>query len=138
MVMLLHDRFESSTMRAHRKRLATLLLSRGELKQADDQVLIFFETIGLLVHKRVLYSDMVWNEFCWEVVRYWEALTTPVNQISRLREAAKDKTLYCEFEEMNERLLRIDCKRRGVGLDVARPNRTEINEFLNDEGKLDV
>ena len=94
-VMILHDRFESSPMKAYRKRLASALSSNEEIQQRDDQILVFFETLGLLTHQKILNNEMVWNEFSWEVVRYYLALEVHINSY---REKSHDPTLYSEFE----------------------------------------
>ena len=135
-VMRLHDRFESSIMRNHRIQLSTVLSSGETINQRDDQILVFFETLGLLTHQGILNVDMIWNEFCWETVRYYAALTRPTNRIAQLREDSHDKTLYSEFEWLNKRLLEIDCKKRGVGQEVVLPNQLEIKSFLEDECNL--
>jgi len=92
-VMILHDRFESSVMRSYRKQLASAIISKSPIEQKDDHVLVFFETLGMLTHQRILSEDMVWNEFSWEVVRYYAAMR---DQIIRLRNASHDRTLYSE------------------------------------------
>src|SRR5207253_6067453 len=73
-VMILHDRFESSVMRSYRKQLASAIVNGRPIDQKDDHVLVFFETLGMLTHQRILSEEMVWNEFSWEVVRYYAAV----------------------------------------------------------------
>jgi 3-deoxy-D-arabino-heptulosonate 7-phosphate (DAHP) synthase class II len=103
------------------------------IDQRDDEVLVFLETLGLLTRQRILNEDMVWSEFCWEVVRYYAALTRDRNQITHLREASHDKTLYAEFEWLSNRLLELDCLQREVSREVVIPNQAEISNFLDDE-----
>jgi len=123
-------------MKSQRKQLASTLAIRTPLNQDDDHILVFFETIGLLTHQHVLSEDMVWNEFCWEVVRYYVALTKPQNHIAVLREASHDKTLYCEFEWLFNRLIAMDCRRRAAGREVVTPNEEEVKAFLAGEAAL--
>jgi len=132
-VMILHDRFESSPMKAYRKRLASTLLRNEDLQQRDDQILVFFETLGLLTHQKILNNEMVWNEFSWEVVRYYMALEEHINSY---REKSHDPTLYSEFEWLFNCLVYLVCKKRGVGPIVVRPNQAEIQEFIKDESEL--
>jgi hypothetical protein len=136
MVMMLHDRFESTVMKSQRKQLATAIAARKQVEQKDDEILVFFETIGLLTHQHVLSEDMVWNEFIWEIVRYYSALTKPYDNIANLREASHDKTLYSEFEWLFNRLIDLDCKKRGVGKEVAIPNAEELKTFVTEETSL--
>jgi len=136
MVLALRDRFDSTEMQRQRKRLSELLLSGNQITHRDDAVLVLFDTVGLLVRRRILDLEMVWYEFCWDVVRYWGAFHHPVNQIRALREAAKDETLYQELEWLALRLLRLDARRRGLSQDVAKANAAEVQEFLNDEKSL--
>lgn len=135
-VVILHDRFGSRIMQTCRKELSEFLLKKGDLQQKNDDVLVFFETMGLLTRKGVLDKEMVWSEFCWEVVRYYLALTEPKNQIKRLRDEAKDYTLYGDFEWLYNELLKIDCKYRKMKPEVARPNPSEVQGFLQDESTL--
>jgi len=120
-------------MRNQRKQLCLTLKMGKWIDQRDDEVLVFLETLGLLTRQRILNEDMVWSEFCWEVVRYYAALTRDRNQITHLREASHDKTLYAEFEWLSNRLLELDCLQREVSREVVIPNQAEISNFLDDE-----
>ncbi len=87
----------------------------------------------MLTRQRILSEEMVWNEFSWEVVRYYAAVR---DEIVRLRKASHDRTLYSEFEWLYECLIDIDCKKRRVGSEVASPNDTEVTEFIKEESEL--
>ena len=135
-VIILHDRFESKILQNCRKKLSQLLLRKGDLQQEDDDVLVFFETMGLLTRKGILEKEMVWNEFCWEIVRYYLALTEPKNQIATLRANASDHTLYENFEWLYKELLEIDAKRRKVTPEIAKARPKDVQEFLIGESTL--
>lgn len=132
-VMILHDRFESSPMKAYRKRLASALASKSTIEQRDDQISVFFETLGLLTHQKILNKEMVWNEFSWEVVRYYLALK---EHIMSWRDKEHDPTLYSEFEWLFNCLIYLDCKKRGISREAAKPSDRDVQEFINDESKL--
>ena len=90
-----------------------------------------------MTRRGVIDIDMAWNQFCWEVVRYYVALTSwREDCIGAFRSQAKDCTLYTDFEWLHRQFIKIDCKHRNVTPDVAVPNRGEIEEFLHDERSL--
>lgn len=138
MVLALRERYELPEMQRQRKRLSGILLIGNPVTHRDDGVLVIFDTVGLLTRRRILELEMVWYEFCWDIVRYWTALRAPVDQIKTLREANKDETLYEELEWLADKLLGYDANRRGISQNSAQPSVAEIQEFLNDERSLEV
>ena len=136
-LMVLRDRYNSSQMRSNRKALATRLSQHEGADPYQDELLVFFDTMGFNVRKKTLDQDTAWNEFAWEVVRYWAVLVAS-GEIERLRDQAHDGTLYGEFEGLYERLVDLECKRREVNVDVVTPNQEEIETFLQYERSLVV
>jgi hypothetical protein len=132
-IITYHDRFESSIMKDKRKILAEILITKKDIVQED--ILIFFETMGCLTRRKVLTNDMVWNEFSWVVIRYYIALTkfTGIDYIDKLRKDNKDITLYSDFEWLYNCLIKLDMKKRKVGQEIVIPNNIEIEKFLKEE-----
>lgn len=140
-LMKLHERFES--MAEQRRDFSRILLKKYDsgvrmlIKLSNDDVIVFFETMGLLTHKKTLDKNMVWNEFCWEIVRYYGALTYPENQIERLRKETNDSTLYDNFIWLNSEMLKIDSRRRKKTIREVTPNEEDVDQFLKEESTLE-
>lgn len=135
-ILTFHDRFESRYFITKRKNLAGKILNKDT--EISDEILVFMETLGCLTRRRVLTKEMVWNEFSWEVIRYYYALTklNDINYINKLRDKCKDTTLYCDFEWLCKKLLKIDKKKRKSSIDTIIPNIAELKEFIEDEKNL--
>ena len=136
--MQFHNRFESRHFINRRQKLTQKILDKE--KEILDEILVFFETLGCLTKHRVLTKEMVWNDFAWEIVRYYQALRrfNGIDYIDWFRKTNKDKTLYSEFEWLYEEIIKFDRKRRDVGLEFVVPNEQEIQKFLEKETKIKI
>jgi [ribosomal protein S18]-alanine N-acetyltransferase len=118
-------------MQQDRSRLALALLSRAQYDRVEahaDQVLGFFEDLGLLLRRGIASKHFVWAMNCYYILRYWQALQ---GYIEWVRAARGDSTYYAEFEFLYGRMCAYELKvtkKRSVTW-----TRTEIREFLIDE-----
>jgi hypothetical protein len=135
-IITFHDRFESAHFKKKRRDLANKINNKEN--NISEDILVFFETVGCLTRRRVLTKEMIWNEFSWEIIRYYKALTNynGINYIGKLRENSKDITLYSEFEWLYKTLIEIDVKKRKVEIGIVIPNEQEVSFFLNEEESL--
>ena len=136
MVMSLHDRFQSERMVGHRRRLSTFLLASDNDAEPPPEVLMFLETIGLLVHEGVIELRMVWNEFCWEIVRYYKAVRHPADRLAAMRSRHHDSTIFSELEWLYTRMIELDARHRTIITRDAEPGLDDIRNFLKDEAQL--
>lgn len=70
-------------------------------KTAGDQwktVANFFEELGLLVKKNVIDSDVIWEEYSFEIEHYWPILQPKINSLRR--DQGLDDTYFDSFEEL--------------------------------------
>ncbi len=137
LVRQLHDRFfDEPRMRECRRRTSQLLRDGKRIEWKDDDLLVFFESMGLYTVSGLLDSRMVWSEFCWEVVRYHRALE---GEMRRLRKEVNDSTLYADFDKLDTMVLEIDARERKLPKPQdARPGENEIKRFLAEESGLEV
>jgi hypothetical protein len=136
-LMSLRNQYDSADMRIDRKKTAGILAINGNLPERDDSVLVFFETIGMLAKARVLDKELVWNEFSWEIIRWYSVLAQGKEDfIKKFRENSKDSTLYEGFEWVYEMMLKMDAKRRKMDKAVVVLNEGERVKFLTDEQSL--
>ena len=144
-----HDRYEFKDFKDKRKVLADIIIKKNDLGKED--VLILFETMGYLTQHKVLIEEMVWNEFSWDVIRYYNALRNynGTDYIDKLRKVNNDITLYSNFEWLYNSMIKIDIKKRKaestkkrkaesirkrkVELNIVIPNQNDLNNFLNKE-----
>jgi hypothetical protein len=150
-MLISHYQHYEFDLRPHCQRFSGLLLvayqarSLGELppqflqhlSRAALPVLGFFEAIGLLTHEKVLDAEMVWGKFGWEVVRYYMAVTEPINHLEEIRRLYRYHPIYEEFEWLYRKMLKLDAQRRKCSLAVARPSESEVLDFLRQETTID-
>ncbi len=72
LLLKMDDRFNSPLLTNYRKHAAESLLA-GKPTDAVDEVLDFFETIGLLVRKGAIEKEMTWSTFFYWILRYEHA-----------------------------------------------------------------
>jgi hypothetical protein len=136
LAMKLSERFNSTEMRKYRKELATMLSNNAlpkEPNESSQQVLEFFDSVGLLVQKRVLDKVVAWNEFGFVVLRYHGALA---DRLVWVRERFKDETIHSEFDNLFDKLLEIERKKRSKPREQARPTKSDVEAFIKQEEAL--
>jgi hypothetical protein len=133
-VMELAEKWESSNMIAHRKKLAGALLQTGVPGQLEYAVLDFFEHIGMNARKHLLEADMVWNSLSVPIMAYYQALRYPQDIFERWRK--DDPLALVEFEWLYGMLLGIECTKRAVPPEQCYPTPPRVREFLESERDL--
>ena len=137
MVLDLVGSFDSEDMRKQRSRFAKRLLddSSGLEIQKDMPVLQFFEEVAYMTKRKVLDDGMVWNSFSWIFLRYYHAVTHPIDLIAKARRDSHSITLYQEIQWLQVRLIAIECKEEGAEK-LTSPSDDEVAQFLKDEANL--
>jgi len=81
------------------RRLAARKILNNEVSNYEDvyQLLDFFILIGILIKKKALSLDLIYNLFEYWIVRYWY-VTKP--KIEELRRVHHDKDLCMTFEKL--------------------------------------
>jgi hypothetical protein len=107
-ILTLRERFASSSMRAHRKRLSTRLLHKEHEDITNVEVANFFELVGALTHRKVLEEELVWEAFGTWIENYYWALRHPVDLIDRARKSLSDPLVFHEFQWIHDRMQQMD------------------------------
>ena len=130
----LEARFEKESMLQKRKKASNSLLSKKNLGAREnlgvlDDVLNFFELIGLLLGKGALDQEMVTSEFSFYAYCYWEASHEYIKQIR-----SRDPNYWIHYEELIKAMNKIndDIYKKPLYL----PTKADVKEFLLAESKL--
>ncbi len=130
LLLSLDDRFNSEGMRNVRRMAAQEIIGKKPAENVDE-VLDFFEMVGLLVHKGALDVWIVWHEFSPWIRRYFYALKDYLDKWRK-----DDPTVYSDFVTLHEELTRIEMKETGCSRQDDIPSKGALDEFLKDELNL--
>lgn len=122
-LLKMNDKFHSEIMVNYRKIAAQALMDKSEIYVGIDTVLDFFEGIGFLLRKGAINKEMVYNEFSYWSVYYWEACKEYIEETWRLDRSywPNYKYLVKEMSKMNE------------FFGSPHPTEKEIKQFLLNE-----
>jgi len=129
------NEFESNRMREIRKKAAEEL-SEGKNEGYIDDVLGFFEMVGLLTRRKAIREEFVWHEFYDWIKGYYILCKDHIES-----DREDDRTLWEDFIWLQERLDKVEIKRRRKHRKSCYEedlcmNADELNEFL--EGELNL
>lgn len=132
-LLKLWERFSSLEMRKSRRKLAEVLINNPndyvKIDELADDILRFFECLGLMVRKKTIPEDLAWQMNCYYVLRYWDVLS---KYITWVRKKYNDLTYYSEVEHLHRKMLRLE--ERIVGKKITlQPS--ELQGFLEDEAR---
>ena len=130
LLLKLEDRFDEPALKEARSS-AAIALQAGHQTDDLEIVLDFFETLGLLIRKKTIDEELVWNSFSYWVMRY-ATLAKP--QIERRRKDESDKTYYQEFDYLVERINYFEVKKRHL-VATATITDNQIASFLSEESR---
>ena len=122
----LNDMFSTEGMRKTRRKAAKGI-RQGRNADVDD-VLDFFEVVGLLVRRRAIADLFVWHSFFYWTHRYY--LLTK-EYVASVRE--KDPTTWSDFVWLHQRLENVEKRRRKCSDEHVVVDKTELDEFLKEE-----
>lgn len=128
------DRFDSEPMVQARSSLAGLLLRRAPHEEMQEDVMNFFETLGMLLRRRYLDSEMAWADFSFYALRWWSACKDYVRE-ERTRKG-NDATLFEDFQYLVDALYVIEQAKLHKSRADLEPSADSINEFLREEAAL--
>jgi hypothetical protein len=104
------------------------LLEVDHLNKAGEDVLNFFELMGLLVRAATIDERLVQELFAFRLVRYWE-LCKPA--VERAREEDRSPDLWVNFEDLANRMIAL-AKEDG-GLEAEGFTKTQLRRFVEEE-----
>jgi len=135
-LLRLGDQFNSASFVSKRRALAKLLASQERLspldqeerKRLSDEILDFFEMVGLFLKKKILDPELVHAEFFYWLYHYY-ALTK--DHLAEFRRASNDNTVWEDAEWLYYTLLEVEGSPPTITSSMA-----GINRFLQEESSL--
>ena len=116
-----------SMMKNRRDTCETYRKKSTSIRRVEEEVLTFFEEIGLLVEKRVVSEEFVWESYSYYIEYYWAMLEKNVQEY---RKSTKDKSWFEHFEKLNHAMREFSRKR---GLPSTQKTAEEIDDFIDSE-----
>lgn len=117
------------------ERFDRLMRSRNELAERvragatrdtlSEDVMNFFEDLGMCLDRGYLDEELVWNTFGFYALRWWMACKDYVLQERRRH---NDQTLFADFEGLGKKM-----RTRDVRAKLEEPTSADIEKFLLDE-----
>ena len=105
---------------------------------SSDELLRFFESIGNMTRRKVYDKQMIWNDFSRDIIFYYHLFRHfgHKDYIQGMIDETKDKTLFDEFEWLHNTMLSFEKKKRNGDYQLIKPNKNDLNQFLNKENNL--
>jgi len=121
-------RFDSRQMQTDRISLAQQFLNKTPHDQIKENVMDFFEDMGLFLRQDFLDEELAWETFGFRAVRWWSVCR---NYVLEERKAANDSTVFTDFENLATRFRKRDKRAK-----LTEPSDAELIAFLNGEANL--
>ena len=128
-LLRMEDEFQGEKMLIERKSAASVLLKKPNSTPEDmDDLLDFFESLGLLTRRGALDKEMVWNNFFYWAHRYWIAAEDYIAEKQK-----KDPTEWENFTKLEKDLIKIEKKHGSTYNLKLTKNSPDIKTFLEEE-----
>ena len=125
LLLKLDERFNSALLEAR----ATAAGDLPQKRSGDgDDVLDFFDTLGLLVRKGALSEELVWHTFFYWIQGYWWSARTYVRE-----RRDQDPTVWEDFARLYEGCARIHMKKRSCSEKELELDGAAVRRFLLEE-----
>jgi hypothetical protein len=101
--------------------------SHLEILAPEEDVLAFFEEMGLYLKKGVLDEESIWNMYSYLIVHYWAIL---IQKIKKMRADESDNTYFDKFEYLLNRMNRFTQRSNSPKIT---PTESDISKFIYGE-----
>jgi hypothetical protein len=108
-----------------RNQLAERLRAGATRDTISEDVMNFFEDLGMYLDHGYVDEELVWNTFSFYAVRWWLACK---DYILQERRRHNDQTLFKDFENLAGKM-----RAREVRAKLEEPTAADIEKFLLDE-----
>jgi hypothetical protein len=129
LVLKLDDRFNSKDFRTLRIK-AVKSIMKNNFKDAEE-IYDFFETVGLLLRKRAIDKEMVWNTFFHWIHYYWIVGSDYI-----ANEQRADSPAWEDFKHLHEQVIKVEKIRTKASDSELLLSAEDIKSFLKDESML--
>jgi len=130
------DRFDSPTIKEARKNLAKQLLSHASHYDIKEDVMNFFEDLGLLLKEKRLDEKLFWGNFSFYAIRWWIATKDYITE--ERKKYNNDTSLFSDFEYLAGKIYKMEIKELGKSSAELQPDSEEILIFLKDEANFQI
>ena len=98
-----------------------------KIEMAEGEVLGFFEEMGLLLQKKVVSQEFIWETYSYYIEHYWSMLK---DNIQEFRLSTQDKSWYDHFEYLRDSVRRYSERKNCPSIDKTKE---EIKRFISSE-----
>ena len=126
-----NDRFSDEHLRAARSSAANALLNNAKDLGDVDDVLDFFESMGLMVQHKALDPEMVWSEFSFWIDGWWCAAFKYIQEVR-----SDDATIWEYFWRLREHMMRVEKRWTKASDSELVQSREDVVDFLKGELSL--
>jgi hypothetical protein len=126
-LLTLVNEFECDPIAGYRRETARKRIAGEDYPAEAQDLLNFFETIGLLVKRKYLDVHDVWDIFAYWMFNIYSDFRVDIEQEQR-----EDETYYKNFCTLIDKLRKIEQSEHGTS---DRPSPEEIMEFWEEEAK---
>jgi hypothetical protein len=127
---------DGGRLTSSRKRLAQQLLQDPSRHDVQEDVMNFFEDMGMLFRRDYLDREMIWDTFGYYARMWWSACRNYIAD-ERARHS-RDETFFSDFEFLVERICEDDANRLKKARANLEPSQSDIKAFLDGEAQLHV
>jgi len=131
-LLKLDDKFDGATIKAARRKAAQSLLKNSN--EGLDDILDFFEMVGLLTRRGAIDAVLVCDLFFDWIHCYWTLAKEYVDAI-RVKE---NPTIWLEAEWLHTRLVEIEKRKSKCSTSDLALSEEDGREFLDAESKIDL
>jgi len=119
--------FNNDMMRTTRRAAGKELLHDKDKGDVDD-VLDFFETVGMLIRRGALDDFMVWHTFYYWIHRYYVS-----NSEYIAKSRVEDHTIWFDLVKLHKIMVSIEKKERQCPDEELQLTKEELTEFFKEE-----
>jgi len=129
----LRKEFDSPPLRTARKLFAEQLLDAEPHEEMNQEILTFFEDVGMLVRRNYLDREMMWDTFGHFAKMWWSACKEYVTTERSLLD--NDPFFFRDFKDLVEQVYEEDVNKRGKARAELEPSPSAVKMFLETEAQ---
>lgn len=129
----LQDTFDSRSMMFTRRNLANQFIVKLDYKHIQEELMNYFETVGMLLKRKYADKEMIWIAFGYYGRLWWSACN---DYILEVRRQQNDPTLFAEFEYLANELNDFEAKRLKKTRSEIELPQSQVDKFLKEERSI--
>jgi hypothetical protein len=129
----LRREFDSSSLRSARKLFAEQILDGKPHDEMKQEILTFFEDVGMLVRRKYLDREMVWDTFGHFAKMWWSACREYIAREQSYM--GSDPFFFGDFKYLVEQIYEDDVRKRLKPRADLEPSPSAVESFLATEAQ---